>query len=82
MPILKTEITHEPEEFEEGKKVITRVKIHNEGEKEAENKKVALLVNGKEKNSIEGITIPPNAYVEVEIPWIAEKENEIEVKLE
>jgi len=80
--MLKTEITHEPEEFKEGERVVTKVRIENVGEKEAENKKVILKVNGKEKNRIEGVTIPPNAVVEIELPWIAEEENEVEVRVE
>ena len=80
--ILKTEIEHEPEEFKEGEKIITRVKIENVGEKDAENKKVILLVNGKEKNRVEGVNIPVDKIVEIEIPWVAEKENEVEVKIE
>ncbi len=82
MPILETEIKHEPEEFKEGEKVITKVKIENVGEKEAEDKKVIVIVNGKEKNRVEGIKIPPNTSVEIEIPWIAEEENNVEVKVE
>lgn len=82
MPILKTEIQHEPKGFGEGEKVITKVRIENTGEKKAENKKVILMVNGKEKNRIEGVEIPPNSIVEIEIPWIAEKENNVEVKIE
>lgn len=79
---LQTEITHEPEEFGEGERVVTTVTIENVGEKTAENKKVILFVNGKEKNRIEGITIKPNAHVKIELPWIAEEENEIEVRVE
>ena len=79
---LQMEISHKPEEFEEGEKVVTKVRIENVGEKEAENKKVMLIVNGKEKNRIEGINIPPGTIVEVELPWIAEEENEVEVKVE
>jgi hypothetical protein len=81
-PLLKTEIQHEPKEFGEGEKVITKVIIENTGEKKAENKKVILIVNGKEKNRIEGVEIPPHSIVEIEIPWISEKENNIEVKIE
>jgi len=80
--ILHTEMINEPEEFEEGDRVVTRVKIENSGEKAAENKKVILLVNGKEKNRIEGVTIPAGATVEIELPWIAEEENEVEVRIE
>ena len=82
MSILKMDVKHEPEEFKEGEKVITKVKIENEGEKDAENKKVILILNGKEKNRIEGINIPAKTTVEIDIPWIAEEENEVEVKLE
>mgnify|MGYP000487960535 CR=1 FL=1 len=82
MPLLKTEIQHEPKDFSEGEKVITRVRIENDGEKTAENKKIILLVNGKEKNRIEGVNIAPNSIVEIEIPWIAEKENNVEIKIE
>ena len=80
--ILETEITHEPEEFEEGERVVTKIKIKNVGEKVAEDKKIILLVNGKEKNRIEGVEIPAGGEIEIEIPWIAEEENEIEVKIE
>ncbi|MEM2583216.1 MAG: hypothetical protein QW762_01205 [Candidatus Thermoplasmatota archaeon] len=82
MPILKTEFQHEPKDFSEGEKVITKVRIENTGEKNAENKKVILIVNGREKNRIEGVEIPANSIVEIEIPWIAEKENNVEVKIE
>ncbi|MBC7081095.1 MAG: hypothetical protein H5T44_02455 [Thermoplasmatales archaeon] len=82
MPVLNTEIQHEPKDFSEGEKVITRVRIENTGEVEAENKKVILIVNGKEKNRVEGINIPPNSIVEIEIPWFAEKENNVEIKIE
>lgn len=79
---LRTEITHEPEEFSEGERVVTMVTVKNVGEKTAENKKVMLFVNGKEKNRIEGITVKPNAQVKIELPWIAEEENEVEVRVE
>jgi len=69
-------------EPKEGERVITKVKIENVGEKDAENKKVILLVNGREKNRIEGINIPAGGKAEIEIPWIAEEENEVEVKVE
>jgi len=80
--ILETEMEHEPEEFEEGERIVTKVKIKNVGEKTAENKKVILLVNGKEKNRIEGVEIPAGGEIEIEIPWIAEEENEVELKIE
>lgn len=80
--ILETEISHEPEEFEEGKKVITKVKIKNVGEKTAEDKKIIVIVNGREKNRVEGINIPPSSTAEIEVPWIAEKENEVDVRVE
>ena len=80
--ILETEISHKPEEFEEGMKVITKVKMKNVGEKTAEDKKIIVFVNGKEKNRVEGINIPPSSTAEIEIPWIAEKENEVDVKVE
>ncbi|MCD6448694.1 MAG: hypothetical protein J7L58_06635 [Thermoplasmata archaeon] len=80
--ILNTEVKHEPEEFEEGERVVTKVRIENVGEKDAENKKVILYVNGKEKNRIEGVNIPAGGIVEIELPWIAEEENEVEVVVE
>ena len=80
--MLHTEMTHEPKEFGEGDRIVTKVKVENRGEKAAENKKVILLVNGKEKNRIEGVTIPPGAAVEIELPWIAEEENEVEIRIE
>lgn len=81
-PILKTEISHEPEEFREGDRVITKIKISNVGEKDAEDKKVMVLVNGREVNRVEGVDVPRNSTVEVEIPWIAEEENHVEVRVE
>ncbi len=80
--ILNVSYENEPEEPKEGERVITKVKIENVGEKDAENKKVILLVNGREKNRIEGINIPAGGKAEIEIPWIAEEENEVEVKVE
>ncbi|HHF55421.1 MAG TPA: hypothetical protein ENL42_00710, partial [Thermoplasmatales archaeon] len=80
--ILNTEVKHEPEKFEEGERVVTKVRIENVGEKDAENKRVILYVNGKEKNRIEGVNIPAGGVVEIELPWIAEEENEIEVVVE
>ncbi|HEC87825.1 MAG TPA: hypothetical protein ENI52_00745 [Thermoplasmata archaeon] len=80
--ILEIETSHEPKEFEEGKRVVTKVKVRNVGEKTAEDKKIIIMVNGKEKNRVGGINIPPSSTAEVEIPWIAERENEVEVKVE
>jgi len=38
------------------------------------------LVNGKEKNKIEGINIPRGGYAEIEIPWIAVKgKNDVDI---
>ncbi|MCD6512596.1 MAG: hypothetical protein J7K61_03235 [Thermoplasmata archaeon] len=80
-PLLETSYEHEGE-MEEGNKVITRVKIENEGDADADNVRVSILVNGKEKNRVEGIRIPAGGYVEVSIPWIAEEENDVEVRVE
>ena len=75
-------VEHEPETFTEGEKVITRVKIVNKGEAPAEQATIILSVNGKEKNRVEGLNIPVNAHVEVEIPWYAEEgENRVSIKI-
>jgi len=79
-PLLKMEYEHEGE-MKEGSKVITKIKIKNEGEADAVDRSIVILVNGKEKNRIDGVTIPVGGEVEIEIPWIAEKENEVEVKI-
>jgi len=75
-------VEHEPETFVEGEKVISKVKIVNKGEAPAEEATIILSVNGKEKNRVEGLNIPVNAHVEVEIPWYAEEgENRISIKI-
>ena len=79
-PVLEMEYEHEGE-MEEGKKVLTKIRIENKGESDAENKSIIIMVNGKEKNRVDGINIPAGGYVEIELPWIAEKENEIEIKI-
>jgi len=79
-PLLKMEYEHEGE-MREGNKVVTKIKVKNEGEADAINKSIVVLVNGKEKNRIDGLNIPAGGEVEIEIPWIAEEENEVEVKI-
>ena len=79
-PLLEMNYEHEGE-MREGEKVVTKIKIENKGEADAENKTVSIVVNGKEKNKIAGLKIPAGSYVEIELPWIAEEENEIEVKI-
>ena len=79
-PLLKMEYEHEGE-MKEGNKVITKIKIRNEGEADAVNKSVIIMVNGKEKNRIDGLTIPVNSTVEIELPWVAEEKNEVEIKI-
>ncbi len=79
-PSLKMEYEHEGE-MKEGSKVVTKIKIKNEGEADAVDKSIAIVVNGKEKNRVDGVTIPVGGEVEIELPWIAEEENEVEVKI-
>jgi len=79
-PLLKMEYEHEGE-MKEGNKVITKIRIRNEGEADAVDKSIAIIVNGKEKNRIDGVTIPVGGEVEIELPWIAEEENEVEIKI-
>ncbi|MCD6222067.1 MAG: hypothetical protein J7K12_00065 [Thermoplasmata archaeon] len=79
-PLLKMEYEHEGE-MKEGNKVITKIRIRNEGEADAVDKSIAIVVNGKEKNRIDGVTIPVGGEVEIELPWIAEEENMVEIKI-
>jgi len=79
-PVLSMEYEHKGE-MEEGKKVVTKIRIKNEGDADALNKSVVIMVNGKEKNRIDGINIAAGGEVEIELPWIAEEENEVEVKI-
>ena len=67
--------------MKEGNKVITKIRIRNEGEADAVDKSIAIVVNGKEKNRIDGVTIPVGGEVEIELPWIAEEENMVEIKI-
>jgi len=79
-PLLEINYEHEGE-MREGERIVTKIRIENKGEADAEDKTVSVVVNGKEKNKITGLRIPAGSYVEVELPWIAEKENDIEVKI-
>jgi len=75
-------VEHEPETFTEGEKVISKVKIVNKGEAPAEQTTLILSVNDKEKNRVEGLYIPVNGHLEVEIPWYAEEgENRVSIKI-
>ena len=73
---------HWPTTFKKGDKVTTSFKLRNEGNAAASNVRVVLYVNGKEKNKVEGITIPCGAYADIEIPWIAVKgKNEVNIEV-
>jgi len=75
-------VEHEPKTFKEGEKVISKIVVTNKGEAPAANAQVILYVNGKEKNRVEGLTIPVDGHVEVDIPWVAEPgENRVAVKV-
>jgi len=79
-PILSIEYEHEGE-MKEGNKIITKIFVKNDGDADAKGKSIVILVNGKEKNRIDGVDIPAKGAIEVELPWVAEKENEVEVKI-
>jgi len=73
-------VFHWPRVFKKGSKVETSFKLENKGNVSANNVTVVLLVNGKEKNKIEGINIPRGGYAEIEIPWIAVKgKNDVDI---
>ncbi|MDD3491884.1 MAG: NEW3 domain-containing protein [Candidatus Thermoplasmatota archaeon] len=75
-----SQVEHTPQRFKEGDRVTSRITIANVGEATADNATVKLLVNGKERNRIEGLTIPLEGRVEVSMPWVAEPgENRIEI---
>jgi uncharacterized membrane protein len=76
------EVTHEPEAFVEGEKVLSHIRVVNTGEAHADQATVTLLVNDKEKNRVEGLHIPVNGRLEVKIPWYPEEgENRVAIKV-
>ena len=73
-------VFHWPRVFKKGEKVETSFRLRNNGNISAHNINVILLINGKEKNKVEGITIPRGGYAEIEIPWIAVKgKNKVDI---
>lgn len=73
-------VFHWPRIFKKGDRVETSFKIENKGNVSVNNVTVVLMVNGKEKNKVEGITIPRGGYAEIEIPWIAAKgKNDVDI---
>jgi len=73
-------VFHWPTAFKKGDKVVTSLRIHNDGKASASNVTIALFVNGEEKNKAENITIPRGGYAEIEMPWIAVKgKNEVNI---
>jgi hypothetical protein len=80
-PELKiTGVLHWPKVFNKGGKVTTSFILRNTGDVAAHNVSIVLLVNGKEKNKVQDITIPRGGYAEIEIPWVAVKgKNEVNI---
>lgn len=75
-----SQVEHTPQTFKEGDRVVSRVTITNVGEATADHTTIKLLVNGKEKNRIEGLTVPLGGRTEVSIPWVAEPgENRVKI---
>jgi len=68
-----TGVLHWPKVFKKGDKVTTSFRLENKGKVAANNVKIILYLNGKEKNKVEDITIPSGGYADIEIPWIAVK---------
>ncbi len=77
-----TDVFTWPRTFSKGDRIITSFKVHNKGNLTARNVTIFLYINGKQKNKVEDITIPPGAYAEIRMPWIAVKgKNELELKI-
>jgi len=73
-------VFHWPKPFRGNEKVTTSFKIQNNGNIQAKNIKVRLLINDKEKNKVEDIIIPARGYADISIPWIAKKgKNDIRI---
>lgn len=73
-------VFHWPRLFKKGNRIETSFRIRNRGNVSANNINVILIINGKEKNKVEDITIPRGGYAEIEIPWIAVKgKNKIDI---
>jgi uncharacterized membrane protein len=81
---LEHEVVHEPDlaRISEGDRIVTRVLVENTGEKAATEKTVTLVVNGTEKNRLAGLNISPGEQITVRLPWIAEEENHVSVRIE
>lgn len=70
-----------PKTFKKGDRIITSFKLENKGNITARNINVILFINGEEKNKVE-VTIPPEGYADIRIPWIAEKgKNDLHLKV-
>jgi uncharacterized membrane protein len=73
-------VFHWPRLFKKGEKIETSFRLTNKGNVSANNITIILIVNGKEKNKVEDITIPRGGYAEIAIPWIAVKgKNKIDI---
>lgn len=73
-------VTHAPTQFSAGDRIVTRFSIHNQGPVAAQDIAVFLFINGKQKNKVQGITIPGRGYADLELPWIAEEgENKVHI---
>ena len=73
-------VFHWPKSFDDKERVSTSFRLRNNGVLKAKQVSVSLQVNGKEKNKVEDIDIPPRGYADISIPWIAEKgKNEITI---
>ena len=66
-------VYHWPRIFKKDSIVKTSFRVRNNGKVSANNVKIILNINGKEKNKVEDINIPRGGYAEIEIPWIAVK---------
>ncbi len=76
-----TDVHHFPSEFTAGEHIQTSCKLVNKGTLTAQNVKVLLYVNGKQKNKIQ-VTIPSKSYADISLPWIAVKgKNKIRIKV-
>ena len=76
-----TDVSSWPREFKKGDRITTSFKLENKGTISAQNVKVVLFINGKEKNKVE-VTIPSGGFADIKIPWIAIKgKNELHKSL-
>lgn len=73
-------VLHQPEQIRSGTKVVTRARLVNQGEKEAQDVAVQFLVNGQEVDRKVVPALGPAAESDIEFQWTAQPgENHIRV---